>query len=79
MPGLHFLQVQRLDKKGKKVESAIANLEKKMKTKDYETKVPADVREFNQKKNDDLVFEMTEIQKCIDEIKAMNQNYYSSY
>jgi hypothetical protein len=43
-----------------------------MKTKDYETKVPADVREFNQKKNDDLVFEMTEIQKCIDEIKAMN-------
>ena len=60
-----------MEKAKKQLADKVTSLEKKMSGKDYETKVPQNVRQADAEKCDSIKIEMKEMEKAIEGIKKM--------
>lgn len=65
------LQVARLEKKVKQLEGMITKISQKMAVKDYETKVPEEVRNENKEKLENTKAEIAALQTCITDLKKI--------
>jgi len=64
-------ELVKMEKGKKQLTDKVSSLEKKMKGKDYQTKVPENVRQADAEKADSLKIEIKEMEKAIDGIKKM--------
>eukprot|EP00826_Nyctotherus_ovalis_P006805 TRINITY_DN11652_c0_g1_i2.p1 TRINITY_DN11652_c0_g1~~TRINITY_DN11652_c0_g1_i2.p1 ORF type:complete len:115 (+),score=41.53 TRINITY_DN11652_c0_g1_i2:107-451(+) len=64
-------EIKRLNKKVNQLEEMLQKLEKKMKVRDYEVKVPEEVRLKNKEKLLNTANEISILKKCIADIKLI--------